>query len=166
MPAAVTRPPSKSAISRALHTLPWNERCPWCPLWPCHILTVQEKGNFIYGSAQGSAPQVGSHEKKMPKSLKMRFEPGFLSPGGWRARARCAERTHGREAAPLNFFWALWQAIGEFLPRSSDDQVFHVKTKVVELLERNKNLQVYQRVSHTLSLSFTALCEGLWAAPS
>ena len=46
-----------------LHTLPWNERCPWCPLWPCHILTVQEKGNFIYGSAQGSAPQVGSHEK-------------------------------------------------------------------------------------------------------
>ena len=40
MPAAVTRPPSKSAISRALHTLPWNERCPWCPLWPCHILTV------------------------------------------------------------------------------------------------------------------------------
>ena len=86
---------------------------------------------------------------------------------GRMARARAVRVAHSwPRSGPFKIFWALWQAIGEFLPRSSDDQVFHVKTKVVELLERNKNLQVYQRVSHTLSLSFTALCEGLWAAPS
>ena len=43
-------------------------------------------------------------------------------------------------------------------PRSSTG-----KTKVVELLERNKNVQVPQRASHTLPPFPTALCEGLWA---
>ena len=43
-------------------------------------------------------------------------------------------------------------------PRSSTG-----KTKVVELLERNKNVQVPQRASHTLSPFIPALCEGLWA---
>ena len=37
------------------------------------------------------------------------------------------------------------------------------KTKVVELLERNKNVQLPQPPSHVLSPSVTALCEGLWA---
>ena len=101
MPAAVTRPPSKSAISRALHTLPWNERCPWCPLWPCHILTVKEKGNFIYGSAQGSAPQVGSHEKdeiwqtsgSNPGSNPFfSLRGGVLRVSGWCGAPTAAER--------------------------------------------------------------------------
>ena len=43
-------------------------------------------------------------------------------------------------------------------PRSSTG-----KTKVVELLERNKNVQVPQRAPHTLPPFPTALCEGLWA---
>ena len=43
-------------------------------------------------------------------------------------------------------------------PRSSTG-----KTKVVELLERNKNVQLPQPPSQTLPPSPTALCEGLWA---
>ena len=97
----MTRPPSKSAISRALHTLPWNERCPWCPLWPCHILTVKEKGSFIYGSAQGSAPQVGLHEKdetwqtsgSNPGSNPFfSLRGGVLRVSGWCGAPTAAER--------------------------------------------------------------------------
>ena len=43
-------------------------------------------------------------------------------------------------------------------PRSSTGN-----TKVVELLERNKNVQVPQRASHATSPYVTAHCEGLWA---
>ena len=107
MPAAVTRPPSKSAISRALHTLPWNERCPWCPLWPCHILTVKEKGYFIYGSAQGSAPQVGSHEKDeiwQTSGSNPGSNPFFSLRGGVLRVSGWCGAPHRRGAAPKENF--------------------------------------------------------------
>ena len=43
-------------------------------------------------------------------------------------------------------------------PRSSTG-----KTKVVELLERNKNVQLPQPPPHATSPYVTAHCEGLWA---
>ena len=76
MPAAVTRPPSKSAISRALHTLPWNERCPWCQLWPCHILTVKEKSQFHIWLSPGLSPS-SRFARKRRSLANIGFEPGF-----------------------------------------------------------------------------------------
>ena len=178
MPTAVTRPPHhlQSQQFRVRYThLPWVKWCLWCPLRSCHFLVVKEQEKII----SGLSPQVGSHEKQDENGQKSGSNPG--SNPFFRPRAsflpsvefiHIFECTQGRRnTAPrsgaLEKSRPCLRAKGAPYPyRGGHRGPPREKTKVVELLERNKNVQVLQRASHVLPLFPTAICEGLWAAPS